>query len=111
MYRALIIDNDSAHADRLLELMRPRSLSVDRVADSETGIAKLRRYAGEYVLVIVPISDSRLPWCRTLAKLQAACRSANDWSVPFFLCVGRTDLRPGLILRLERLGVRYVRER
>jgi hypothetical protein len=111
MDRVLIIDNDTVHADRLNEILRPHGVMVDRVSDPEQGIRKLLRCAERYVLVIVTISDTRSPWWRILQKLKEACRNPNGWSAPLFLCVGRTPFRPEFILRIERLGTRYVRER
>ena len=111
MYRALIIDNDAAHANGLRELLLPHNLTVDRASDPEQAIAKLRRGADEYVLVIVTISDTRSLWGRILGNLQAACRRENGSLLPLFLCIGRAKLGPEFILQLERLGTRYVRER
>lgn len=111
MHRALIIDNDTAHANGLREILRPHGLVVDRATESEQAIGKLRRCIEPYELVILTIADTRSPWWRILENLHAACRRSNGRSVPLFLCVGRTPLRPEFILRLERLGARYVRER
>jgi hypothetical protein len=110
LYRVLIIDNDAAHANWLRELLRPHNLLVDRVNNPEQGVEKLRRYEDGYMVVILTISDSWSPWRRILEKLQGTCRRSNGWSDPLFLCVGRTHLRPESILRIERLGARYVRE-
>ena len=111
MYRALIIDNDTAHANGLHELLRPHDLVVDRASDPEQAVLKLGRSADKYVLVIVTVSNTRSPWWRIIENLQEACRCSTSSLAFLFLCIGRMGLRPEFILRLERLGVRYVRER
>ena len=111
MHRALIIDNDTDHADGLRELLRRHSCEADRAADSEQAVMRLRCYAERYELVILTIADNRSPWWRILEKLRDVCQCSERWSAPLFLCIGRIELRPEFILRLERLGARYVRER
>ncbi len=111
MYRALIIDEDSRHAEQLDQLLSLRFVASDCVPCADEGFRILRVSAHEYALVIITISDNRSLWWRTLEKLQAACRSRRSWSLTLFLCVSKTDLRPESILRLEGAGARYVRER
>ena len=111
MYRALIVDADSAHADKLATLLQLHKLLVVRAATQEQAQRSLQHAANGYVLVIVTISDNWSPWPRTIEKLQNACRSLNEGSTPLFLCIATAELRPDVILRIERTGARYVRER
>lgn len=111
MARALVIDEDTNHAEQLLGRLQLRSLVVDRVCSLEHAITKLRRCEEGYALVIINTSDASFEWCRALQKLQATCHQSVGRSGPLLLCISLVQQRPEFILQLERTGARFVYER
>ena len=111
LYSALLVDDDAAHAEQLIARVQPQSLAVEHVRNSEEAIVRLQRRTGCYELVLFNVSANGPPWHRTLRKVQHACQRLNGQAAPLFLCVSKTRKRPDFILRIERLGARYVLER
>ena len=110
-YHALLLDDDAAHAEQLIERVQPQSLAVERVRIPQEALAKLQRNTDCYELIIINVSGNSWPWDKTLQKLQHACQRLNGHPAPLFLCVSKTRKNPDFILRIERLGARYVFER
>ncbi len=111
MYRALLIDDDARHAERLIARLQPRPLAIERLRKPEEAIAKLGRHTNGYQLVIVNVSDACYPWLRTLRRLQEVCCQLTGRSAPSFLCLSQSEKPPGFVLQIEHLGARYVFER
>jgi ActR/RegA family two-component response regulator len=112
LYRALLLDNDAAHAERLItQVLQPQSLVVDHVRRVEETIVKLQHSTNYYALVILNVSANGLPWHRALQKLQHACRRVNGQAASLFLCVSKTQKETEFILRIEHMGARFVYER
>ena len=108
--RLLLIDRDERHAERLTARLRSCGRDVEICTEHRRAITELRRYGDEYEGVIVDISDAVTPWFAMLQKLLEACRRLDGRPSPQFLCVSRTKKAPEFVLRLERMGARYVCE-
>lgn len=112
LYRALLFDDDAAHAERLIaRILQPQRLAVEHVRSLDEAVARIQRRTNCYELVIVNVSANGPPWQRTLRKLQQACQRLNGQAAPLFLCLSNTRKAPDFILQTERLGARYVFER
>jgi hypothetical protein len=111
MHDTLIIDADSAYAERLVRTLRLRKLRVDVVRDSTEAIVRLCHRALRYQLVIINVSDASQPWPVILGRLREACSYPGRCSRPLFLCVSRREREPEFELAIERSGARYVVER
>lgn len=109
MYKALIIDNDVAHADRVAELLEYRGFAIERVTSVEAGCNKLRGSKDNYALVVVTEFDGGIEWSGVLKRLQSALQ-ITGFLRPLVLCIGRTKVPAETILWVERLGGRYVYE-
>src|ERR1700730_8817786 len=69
--KALLIDYDSVHAERLIEcLAERRSFVVELCPTIQQAVLKLSRRGADYELVIVNVSDASRPWIRFLHVLQ-----------------------------------------
>ena len=110
MYRALLIDDDTPHAERLSQQLQRRCVEVELVREIRTAISILRRRAQLYELVIINASDATQPWLNILDRLQEACHCTGSYPTPLFLCVSITPREPQFELGIERKGVRYVHE-
>ena len=110
MRRALLIDDDPIHASRVSVGLSSRDLHVHcmRFAEAEK---ELRRSAHLYEIVIVNVSDSRIPWAVNVEKLQRACLAAGGCGQPSLLCTSTRHHGPQFELEMERRGARYVVER
>jgi hypothetical protein len=111
LYSALLVDDDAAHAEQLINRVQTKSLAVERFRSPEEAMVKLRSRSDCYELVIVNISANGPPWHRILRTLQHACHRLSGQGAPSFLCVSKTRKDPAFILRIEHLGARYVFER
>ena len=111
MYRLLLIDPDPIHAKRLTAYLCRRGLAVTTMGSIEVATEELRRRTlCNHFVVIIP---SGLPehWLAILRRLKRACRSTYLFHRPLFLFVSNQKCNPCLRLRIERMGVRYVRPR
>jgi hypothetical protein len=112
LYRALLLDADANHAERLItRVLQPQRLVVDHVHHPEEALVRLQQRNHEYVLVIINISAMGSPWHRVLQELQHACRKVSCRTPPLFLCVSKTEKETEFILKIEHMGARYVYER
>jgi hypothetical protein len=102
LYSALLVDDDAAHAEQLINRVQTKSLAVERFRSPEEAMVKLRSRSDCYELVIVNISANGPPH---------ACHRLSGQGAPSFLCVSKTRKDPAFILRIEHLGARYVFER
>jgi CheY-like chemotaxis protein len=111
-YRALVLDSDEDHAERLItEVLHPQNLVVDHVRSPQEAIVRLQHRTHHYELVILNISANGPLWDKTLQKLRHACQRVNGQTAPLFLCVSKTQKETDFILRIERMGARFVYER
>lgn len=92
-------------------MLRHHALEVAICVDLSRAMPMLRSAGTEYEVVIVNVSDARLPWPKTLAKLQEACFLSGGYPSPLFLCTSTTSRSPEFELQIERMGARYVLER
>jgi CheY-like chemotaxis protein len=110
MYRLLLIDQDSIHAERLAICLRERGLAVVIAESIEESARRLQQRLPPYELVILVASCIPEQWLAILRRLVAACREQSLCQGPLFLFASRRNCSPHLRLQIERLGVRYVRE-
>lgn len=103
----LLIDKDCHHAERLNELLRFKRFAVETCDEPQRAVPHLRRKAAQYAVIAINVSDNS-PWVRTLRKLQDACRRPDGHSAPSFLCFSTSKKATDFVLRIERLGARYV---
>lgn len=108
MYRALLIDSDATHAQRLATRLETRKLKVEILSRPQEAVARLNRRDVPCELVIINTSDPSQPWIRTLGKLQVASRQSGSWPRPLFLCFSGRKREPQFELAIERMGARYV---
>ena len=108
MPKALLIDDDPVHAERLIHRLTAQQIHVRRVNDSAEAEDELRHPMLPYDLVIVNVSNPDKPWITILAKLQGVCRRSG-WG-PLILCVSNRPREPRFELELERQGARYALE-
>src|ERR1019366_1814925 len=108
--RVLLLDYDHAHAERLAERLLVHSLEPDTQSDLQQALIQLHRNSGQYEVVLINVSDNS-PWLTTLRKLQDACRQPDGHSAPLFLCVSKIKKPAAFVLRIEKMGARYVCER
>jgi hypothetical protein len=111
MYKTLLIDADSVHADRVIDRLARQELRVELVSDFARAESVLRSPASSFELVIVNVSDRAQAWIPILGNLQRACRESGRPSLPLFLCVSTRRREPLFELEIERKGARYVFER
>lgn len=111
MYYALLIDDDSSHAEQLAARLGLRRVITHRVCKPEQALGTLGDSSEKYALVILNITNRFYPWCGVLGKLRDAFRQLSDCPGTLFLCVSKAQLPPELILQIEQAGARYVRER
>lgn len=104
MYRALIIDHDLLHAERLIQELPALGLRPELVQTPAEAIVRL--LASRYDLVIINISERSRPWLSILDELHEARHEAP----PLFLCVSNHQLDPHFELAIESKGARYVFE-
>jgi len=109
--RLLLIDNDQGHAERICGQLRFRAFEVDVYRDPERARTRLRRASTKYEVVIVNVSDTAMPWFKTLLKLQEACFQLGSYPSPLFLCTSSIKQSSEFELQIERMGARYVVER
>jgi len=110
MYRLLLIDQNPLRAERLTEYLRRRSLDVTTTASIEEAVDELQRRTLSYELVFVIASGLPEHWLAVLKRLKRACRRSVLFHRPLFLFVSNRKCNPQLRLRIERMGVRYVRQ-
>ena len=110
MFRALIIDDDSAHAERLSNTVASRGLHVDLVRDENEAINLLRDHSVSYELAIVNVSCASREWPLILGQIQEACWQAGRYSNPLMICVSDRRQEPQIELAVERQGARFVCE-
>jgi hypothetical protein len=112
LYHALLIDDDSAHAERLTRrVLQPLTLVVEHVRRLDEAMMRLQHHTNPYALVIVNVSANVFPWFRALQRLQHACLRVKGQAVTLFLCVSKTQKETDFILRIEHMGARFVYER
>lgn len=109
MYRLLLIDQDAIHAGRLATCLRERGLAVVIAQSIEEAARRLQQRVPSCELVVVVASEMLEQWPGILRKLVRACRQLAMCQGPLFLFVARRKCSPHFTLRIERLGVRYVR--
>jgi ActR/RegA family two-component response regulator len=108
MYRVLLVDQDTNHAERLALCLRQRGLAVS-IADSIPESARLLRQRIPVCdLVLVAVAEMSDRWLDTLLSLIEASRQLHFSLGPLFLLASRQNCNPHFRLRIERLGVRYV---
>lgn len=110
MIKALLIDNDRVHAERLEQELNRRGLTTIYVASSREALKQLENRAGSIDLVVLAIADLRQPWLEILHQLQQASWRAGIGEFPLFLCISRPSLRAEFQLQIERMGARHVIE-
>jgi CheY-like chemotaxis protein len=111
MYRALLVDQDANHAERLALCLRQHGLTVS-IADSVPEAARrLRQRIPTCDLVLVAASGMQDQWPEALCVLVRASRQLCMSLGPLFLFASRQKCYPRLRLRIERLGARYACER
>jgi hypothetical protein len=110
MNKALLIDSDEQHAEGLMDCLRRHRLVAERVLTVEESLQVLR-LGTPCRIVIVNVSDHRLDWLTALRTLSEAGYRAGGFGSLSILCVSRTAKPVDFILRIERLGCRYVFER
>jgi hypothetical protein len=110
MTRALLIDDDSDHAERLGRELALRGLTVIYASDAEKATKQLLENASVCDLVILCIADRARPWLSFLKAMQEACWQAGFLEFPLFLCVSRVELGLEFQLRVERMGARFACE-
>ena len=110
MPHVLLVDTDQRHAERIRECLESHALEVEVCSDSEEASTWLRRESSNYEVVVLNISDVKLPWFSILARLHEACFQSQRYPTPLFLCTSSTKRSPEFQLRMERLGARYVYE-
>ena len=111
MYRLLLIDHNASHAEHLAARLRQSGLAVMITERIEEAARSLNQRIPPYELVVVIASGLPDEWVEILRKLVRASRQRCTGPHPFFLFVSRLKCNPHMRLRIERLGVRYVRER
>ena len=109
MPETLLVDEDPAHAERLIRHLAGRKLGIQLVQNAAQGEAELRR--SNYELVIVNVSDPGKPWVAIVGRLQQACRESGKSWQPLILCVSTRQQEAHFVLEIERKGARYVFER
>jgi len=110
MNRVLLIDTDEGHARALTERLRSRNLTVERVTRVEEAV-RLLRSGFLYDLVILDVSQHRQDWLAMIRQLQHASIQSGH---PFWcriLCLSRRLTPADFVLKIERIGCRYVFER
>jgi ActR/RegA family two-component response regulator len=111
MYRALLIDQDTNHAERLAFRLRQRGLVVT-IAESVSKAARhLEQRIPIYELVLVVAAGAPDQWLDALRSLVHASRQFGMFLGPLFLLISRSRCNPHLRLRIEHLGARYACER
>lgn len=110
MIRALLIDDDSDHAERLERELNQRGLGTIYAAGIREAIRKLKSRTAQVELVIICMADPSRPWLAILHQLQQTSWQSGIREFPLFLCVSR--YRPGAEhqLKIERMGARHVFE-
>ena len=111
MRETLLIDNDPAHAERVIRGLGSRNLRIQLVADATQAELALRRPDPRYELIIINVSDPAQPWIEILGRLQQACREQDNHSQPQILCLSTRPRDSHFELEIERKGARYVFER
>jgi hypothetical protein len=109
--KVLLLDCDHRHADALAGFLRSRGLYIEAFVDLDTAIARLCQNTVKYDVLIINVSGTSGQWRRVLERLHAACHRLDARQVPLFLCVSTILQTPEFVLQIERMGVRYVRER
>jgi DNA-binding NtrC family response regulator len=110
MTNLLFIDDDAAHAERLVILLTRRGLAVTYVAEIGDAIKKIQARERAWEIVVFVFGDHSRPWFSVLHNLQEAAWHGALPEVPLFLCVSKRDLGTDVELRVERMGARYVCE-
>lgn len=111
MYRLLLIDHDTIHAERLAARLRQRGLVVTIVTSVEEAANRLQMRTLLYELVVIVGSGLPEGWLRILRRVKRACRPLYLLHRPLFLFVSNRKCNPHLRLRIERQGARYIQER
>jgi ActR/RegA family two-component response regulator len=111
MYRLLLIDQDSMHAERLATCLRERGLGVLIAESIEEAARRLQQRLPSFELVVVVTSGMTEQWLVALRRLVEASRQYSMCQGPLFLFVARRKCSPNLRLQIERLGARYVHGR
>jgi ActR/RegA family two-component response regulator len=111
MYRLLLIDQDSMHAERLATCLREHGLGVLIAESIEEAARRLQQRLPSFELVVVVTSGMTEQWLVALRRLVEASRQYSMCRGPLFLFASRRKCSPNLRLRIERLGARYVRGR
>lgn len=108
--RALLVDPDPHHAQKVLHQLEKIGIAVDTCGDLRAAAARLRMSSTPYELVLVEISDRTKSWERIIHNLQEAAHQSHHQPTPFFLCISRSRTSPELRLALERKGARLAYE-
>jgi|SRR5579859_137310 len=109
--KVLLIDHDGPHAQRLIEDLCGRGLSVELCGAVPQATIRLKRPDAEYELVIVNVSDASQGWLRALHTLDEASRRPGLAAGPRFLCVSTVNHGPHFRFQVEQIGGRFVYER
>ena len=110
MYRLLLIDQNQIRAKRLTAYLCRLGIAVTATASINDGADELQRRTQSFAFVVVVASGVPAPWLAVLRKLKRTCRSTYFFHRPLFLIVFHQKCNPSLRLRIERTGVRYVRQ-
>lgn len=111
MYRALLVDQDMNHAERLASRLRQHGLVVSIADNVPAAELRLRQRIPTCDLVLVAASGTPDQWLDTLRILVQASRQPCLSFGPLFLLAAHQKCNPHLRLRIERLGARYACER
>ncbi len=109
-HKALLIDDDSTHAHRVIECLPAFGLGVELCSTVKQGIIKLSRREAEYELVVLNVSDASQPWLRLLQVLHEAAFQSGRAIGPLYLCVSTVRRDHLFELQVERMGARLVYE-
>ncbi len=91
MFRVLLIDDVSTHAEQGGIILAQRGLDVTRVADIGEAIKKLQAGGRVWEIVILVIGELSRPWFTVLHNLQEAAWHGAIPEVPLFLCVSKRE--------------------
>jgi len=110
MIKALLIDEDRAHAECLERVISRRGLVTSWTASVREAVGRLQRREASFDLVVLSIADRSHTWIEILNELQQAAWQAGISEFPLFLCVSRLRFGTEFQLQIERMGARLVHE-